>query len=271
MISRVLLFLVHLSGFFSTASESSLSPRYILVEEHHHVVSHLVDFSKNGVLRSYMDPKDVEKEVNPNGALLIHIDSHADMGLTSGLINLPTQNLRTLLPSTKNGNYAFIGNSLINDFLLLLGYMGIVEHMVFVEPPWSVLLQEAHYTTVDISIGVVPGRYGSVYASIQSSRSSTFERGSVTNAALEAIEATLDDEFEPVEIVAHQELLNHCGRTNGCKIRNGRFTTLPYEGATHSIQRIIAAEPSDKDIILGVDLDGFSTTSPGAGAISQSR
>lgn len=269
MIVFVLLFLVTLSGLQASESSSPLpSPKYVLVEEHHHVVSHLVEFSRSGVLRSHEDPKAVLGETNPNGALLIHIDSHADMGLTPGLNQLPAPRLRTRLPSTMSGDFALIEHSVINDFLLLLGYMGIVEHIVFVEPPWSVLLRDAHYTTVDISMGVIPGENGAAYASIRNSDSSTFDSALVTDEALRAIAASMDDDSEPVEIIAHSELLDRCDNS-ACQLRTVRFTTLPYEGVTHSMQRILSAEPSNKDIVLDIDLDGFATTSPGGLSLQQ--
>lgn len=111
------------------------TPRFVLVEEHHHVVSHLVRFAREGFLRSHITRPDQER--NFNGAILIHIDSHADMGLTPGLNHLPAKNLFSKLPPERSDeDIELLEHSVINDFLLLLGYIGIVEHIVFVEPSW---------------------------------------------------------------------------------------------------------------------------------------
>jgi hypothetical protein len=271
--------------------EISSSPRFVLVEEHHHVVSHLVRFAREGFLRSHANttintnttfPGGPEKERNPNGAVLIHIDSHADMGLPPGLNHLPAKTLfSNLPPENTEESLELLEHTAINDFLLLLGYMGIVDHIIFVEPPWSFLINHAHHTTVDISIGVVPGE--AAYASIRNSPSSihfsstttdntkTNTNNHLSEDAMSDLEAMMDDDFEPVKIVPHDELLNHCPReSDNCNLRTVKFTTLPYQGAAEAIQKLLeATENKDRDIVLDVDLDGFSTTSPGALSLLQ--
>lgn len=242
------------------------SPRFVLVEEHHHVVSHLVQFAREGYLHSHTNqPRD---ERNPQGAILIHIDSHADMGLTPGLNKLPAKTIfSNLPPENTDEDLQLLKHSLINDFLLLLGYMGIVDHIIFVEPPWSLLLHYAHYTTVDISIGVVPGK--ATYGSIRNSPSTIFSKEELSEDAMSDLAGMMSDDDEPVEIVPHEELLQHCPtHSDHCKLRTVQFTTLPYHGAAEAIQKMLeTTENRDRDVVLDVDLDGFSTTSPGAQAL----
>ena len=255
------------------AADDAQLPHYVLVEEHHHVVSHLVEFAKKGILRSHANPETVRDEINSNGAVLIHIDSHGDMGLPPGLNHLPANLLRKDLPSTTEEAHSLIGHSLINDFLLLLGVMGIVEHIIFIEPPWSFLLKDAHHITVDISIGVVPADHnnegGAIYASIRDSDRSPQQE--VTEKGLLQLEEAMEYQNEPIEIVTHAELLEHCGDGDICNIRTIHFTTLPYEGVSNAITALLDADDNEeeRDIILDVDLDGFATTSPGAIALLQ--
>ena len=247
-------------------SDDGRSPRFVLVEEHHHVISHLVKFAREGYLRSHIDPPSEER--NPNGAIVIHIDSHADMGLTPGLNHLPVASIfDNIPPEHTDEDFDLLEHSAINDFLLLLGYMGIVGHIIFVEPPWSQLFHHAHYTTADITMGVVPGV--AAYASVRNSRSTIFSKEELSENALTALSAMMGDEDEPVEIIPHDELLRHCPEeSEHCQLRTVQFTTLPYFGAAEIIRKILdTAENRDRDIVLDVDLDGFSTTSPGAQAL----
>ena len=91
--------------------------------------------------------------------------------------------------------------------------MGIVEHIIFIEPPWSFLLKDAHHITVDISIGVVPADHnnegGAIYASIRDSDRSPQQE--VTEKGLLQLEEAMEYQNEPIEIVTHAELLEHCG------------------------------------------------------------
>ncbi len=227
------------------------------------MVSHLVRFAREGFLKSHKSLPSEER--SPNGAILIHIDSHADMGLPPGLNHLPAAELFTNLPDEYSPQeMEILEHSEINDFLPFLGHMGIVEHIIFIEPPWAILLEHAHYTTVDISMGVVPGEEGVVYASIRNSLSSTFPDQDLSEYSIMSLRGMMSDPFGGVEVVEHEELLRHClEESDECTIRTIRFTSLSYQGAAESIKIILDQEP-DRDIILDIDLDGFSTTSPGA-------
>ena len=247
----------------------SPSPRYVLVEEHHHIVSHLVQFAREGFLRSHTNLESVKEERNPNGAILVHIDSHADMGLTPGLNNLPTAKLfSNLPPANTDEDFELLEHSVINDFLLLLGYMGIVDHIIFVEPPWAPILKAAVDTTVDLSMGIVPGV--AAYASIRNTLSSDGSLFQLDSDAMNNLEGMIGGPPEPVHIVPHEELLQRCNDSDSCHLRTVKFTTLAYEGAAETIHTILeATENRDRDIVLDIDLDGFSTTSPGALSLVQ--
>lgn len=105
-------------------------PEYILAEEHHHIVPHLVRMEAEGRLRS--------------GAILVHFDSHHDMGLPD-----------TFGDDVHDGPHdALLRDSAINNFLLGLAYKGTVEHVLFVEPPWSVQCRGMHGQTALITVGV---------------------------------------------------------------------------------------------------------------------
>ena len=257
--------LVFKTAIIATAQgeEEASIPKFVLVEEHHHVVSHIVRFAREGVLQSHTSLP--EEERSPDGAILIHIDSHADMGFPPGLNHLPAKKLFSNLPSEHTPeDTELLEHSVINDFLLLLGYMGIVEHVVFVEPPWSHLLKGAHYTTVDICMGVVPGKEGISYVSVRNSQSTIFPHQVLTEDAIGDLESMMDDPNEFIKIVPHADLLHYCF-PDDCILRTVQFTTLPYQGAAEAIHTILnLKENKDRDIVLDIDLDGFSTTSPGA-------
>mmetsp|Transcript_16777 Transcript_16777/g.41925 ORF Transcript_16777/g.41925 Transcript_16777/m.41925 type:complete len:711 (-) Transcript_16777:2614-4746(-) len=239
-------------------------PKFVLVEDHHHVISPIVKFAREGVLKSHGIPP--EEERSPNGAVVIHIDSHADMGLPPGYNDLPAAKLfSNLPPEFTPEEIELLEHSKINDFLLFLGYMGIVEHIIFVEPPWALLLRNARFATVDISMGVIPDKEGAVYASIRESPKTTFPDQEISEYGFWDLRDMMGDPDQRAEVVSHEELLEHCGKSDDCTLRTVRFTTLPYQGAAEAIKTILDSEhDKDRDVILDIDLDGFSTTSPGA-------
>eukprot|EP00929_Paragymnodinium_shiwhaense_P118449 TRINITY_DN90371_c0_g1_i1.p1 TRINITY_DN90371_c0_g1~~TRINITY_DN90371_c0_g1_i1.p1 ORF type:complete len:476 (+),score=43.94 TRINITY_DN90371_c0_g1_i1:69-1496(+) len=87
------------------------------VLEHHHVLPYYVHAVESGLLR------------RDNSAVVLHIDSHADMGVPkaygSGAGAWPT------FPRDVEASVE------INDFLLQAVHLGIVGHIIFVEPPWA--------------------------------------------------------------------------------------------------------------------------------------
>ena len=247
-------------------------PHYVVVEEHHHIIPHIIGFVHEYILSTHgYDPEedvytnakfdgyDINDEFmdddddddddddsitagtdndfyipipdtnrNGDGAILIHIDSHADMGLTPGLNTLFTahpaqhhenennvdrengypihhnyQSLMQELPKTKSGIHGLVRHTRINDFLLLLGYMGILDHIIFIEPPWSILLREAHDVTTDISMCVVVTNQNNnnnyklpeaaTYATITQSTDSIKP---LTDDAFQAIKEGMDDDDE---------------------------------------------------------------------------
>eukprot|EP00978_Attheya_sp_CCMP212_P013508 scaffold33937_cov66-Attheya_sp.AAC.1 len=255
-----------LSGGAAQAADKVkvVEPHYVLTEEHHHVVPHLVNFARQGVLRSHRNAPLTAFE-NLDGAVLVHLDSHADGNLPPHM----DAAVRDELPAEGSETHDLLRHTSINDFLLLLGYMGIVEHIIFVEPPWSLLMKNVHFSTAHISIGVsldteeeeeepaqkIPPTneegYPRMFASIRS--------------PLEEEDASLYRTMMDEGVVLdHKDLVKRCG-----KIRTVRFTVIPYAGATQTLTDLLDKEDPEKDIILDVDLDGFGTTSPGAMAMHE--
>ena len=84
-------------------------------------------------------------------ATLVHLDSHHDAGLPSNW-NHEDKEHDTQLAHTH-----------INNFLFALGLLEAVEHVIFVEPPWSNQLRCCLYdTNATFSFVVGLDRYGDV-------------------------------------------------------------------------------------------------------------
>ena len=81
-----------------------------VVEEHHHVLQYYA--------------REVAKNTLPvdSKATILHLDSHADMGVPRAYLNADHEMERF---------------SAINDFMITAALTGVAEHLVFVEPPWS--------------------------------------------------------------------------------------------------------------------------------------
>ena len=101
-------------------------PDYVLVEEHHHVVPFLLEAVASGKLAA--------------GATLVHFDSHHDGGLPEKLW------------TESETHDALLEHVHINNFLLALAWKGAVEHVVFVEPPWSVQCVKLHNVTICVEL-----------------------------------------------------------------------------------------------------------------------
>lgn len=139
-------------------------PEYILTEEHHHVVAHLVAQERGGRLRS--------------GATLVHFDSHHDMGLPG------------VLGDVRDGPHdALLEFTAINNFLLALGYAGTVGAIIFVEPPWSLQCGELHGRTLNLTVGRDAGGAGRVYVEGGYALDGFFDDGQVVDAAAELRDA----------------------------------------------------------------------------------
>lgn len=274
VVRQALLWTACLSGALLSGgaqADKVVEPHFVLTEQHHHVVPHLVNFARQGVLRSHRNAPLTDFK-NIDGAVLVHLDSHADGNLPAHMAATMRENLPAEGPETHD----LLRHTCVNDFLLLLGYMGIVEHIIFVEPPWSPLMEEVHSITVDISIGVSleddeedPNReddsltneegYPLMYASIHSP---LLDDPAPRKEALEEAIGRFSSMMDTEVVLDHEDLMKRCG-----KIRTIRFTVLPYEGAAHTLINLLDKEGMEKDIILDVDLDGFGTTSPGAMAM----
>lgn len=109
-----------LAGSLGNAMEQTETHKWrrpdqlVLANEHHNALSYYIRAVDTGILKR--DSK----------AVVLHVDSHADMGVPE-----PFQGHWPAPPiSVEN----FVN---INDFLIEAVYLGIVGHIIFVEPPWG--------------------------------------------------------------------------------------------------------------------------------------
>ena len=160
---------------------------------------------------------------------------------------------------------------------LALGYAGLVEHIIFVEPPWSPQCADMHNRTAVLKL-----------ARDQEGKSSQRRLGSTS---LSSRHVAVADEDGTALHVLHgffeHDQVRHCRsrvslvRSSPSKILKPWPTTRCGQSASPSsrepipcsprVCRLVDAEavvpslmPTDADLILDVDLDFFSTTSPGA-------
>ena len=113
------------------AQDAAAAPDYVLTEEHHHVLPHLLALVAEGKVRKR--------------ATLVHLDSHHDAGLPSNW-NHEDKEHDTQLAHTH-----------INNFLFALGLLEAVEHVIFVEPPWSRQCVSLHNRTKALRLGFIEG------------------------------------------------------------------------------------------------------------------
>ena len=188
-------------------------PEYVLTEEHHHIVPHLVSLVEEGRLAA--------------GGVLVHFDSHHDGGLPSSLGDDLTHD-------------GLLAHTHINNFLLALAWKGVVEHVVFVEPPWSTQCGHLHNVTVVLQIGLaVDGGAPRV----------AFDDGIGDGAA--AMTRLFLDADQVVE-----------SASSLYDVAAARFSVVALEDAARVVPAMVAE--NNGGLVLDVDLDAFGTTSPGA-------
>ena len=78
-------------------------------------------------------------------ATLVHLDSHHDAGLPSNWNH------------EDNEHDTQLAHTHINNFLFALGLLGAVEHVIFVEPPWSRQCVSLHNRTKALRLGFIEG------------------------------------------------------------------------------------------------------------------
>lgn len=203
----------------------SAAPEVSLLDEHHHVLAYYLRARRDGRLKS--------------GATVLHIDSHADMGV-------PDPYPEESLPSSARvlEEYAEI-----NDFLVLGAFVGLMDHIVFVEPPWSNQFRCCVYET-----------------------NATFD----FVVGLDLADRLRVDVSGPTAELFARERFGHIFWRNGER-RTGDRGSL--RRTSHFKVSLVALEHPKlgdvlfdlidpaKALVVDVDLDAFATVSPGAMAI----
>jgi hypothetical protein len=100
-------------------ASASTRPRIGLVEWHDHVLVHMMNATKRGVFPS------------EGGVTLIHFDSHADMALPKLF------DAREEWATFEDEPSHILEATDINDWVTASWMLGVVDRMVFVEPPWG--------------------------------------------------------------------------------------------------------------------------------------
>ena len=196
-----------------------------IVEEHHHVLAQYVQAVNEGRI------------ARGERATVLHIDSHADMGVPDpfehGAWPSPAQAIERTVS--------------INDFLLQAVRLGLVEHIIFVEPPWG-------------------NQFRCCFPTRQTWRFAIGE--GAADGALRV--DVLGGDGDP-----KRERFGHVFWRDGerrvaprASLRNAaefRFTILGTEDAREYAAAAVHADGGrDRPLILDIDLDNFSTESPGA-------
>lgn len=103
-----------------------------LVEDHNHVLWHALDAVSDGTL-----PKE--------GVTLLHFDSHADMSLVeTGWFEAAQMFLEP---------FQVVRRTEINNWVTAIWVLGIVNRMVFVEPPWGKEFRQSRHDRLIFTIG----------------------------------------------------------------------------------------------------------------------
>jgi len=154
VVRQALLWTACLSGALLSGgaqADKVVEPHFVLTEQHHHVVPHLVNFARQGVLRSHRNAPLTDFK-NIDGAVLVHLDSHADGNLPGRTWPRPCGKI--CRPRGPRHMISFATPASMT-FCYSWGTWALwSSHIIFVEPPWSPLMEEVHSITVDISIGV---------------------------------------------------------------------------------------------------------------------
>ena len=180
------------------------------------------------------------KQLPRSGSTLLHIDSHADMGKPK---LLEGYHAGVALPAN---SCEAVAAAAINDFLLQTVHLGLVEHIIFVEPPWARQCRELHHATATLQVGEVDGALKVVVIDSGHNQSQP-----------ELLEGFWEEHDEPEGgIVQADRAMERASRA--------RFTVVGLETAAVTLPRLI---PPGTPLILDIDLDGFSTESPGAIAL----
>lgn len=100
---RLLAFLV------AATAAAAEAPDYVLVEEHHHVLPHILALVAEGKVRK--------------GATLVHLDSHHDMGLPASWNHDDSSSRNDRTSPSVSHHSVHLEHTHINNFLLALGLL----------------------------------------------------------------------------------------------------------------------------------------------------
>ena len=183
-----------------------------VVEEHHHVLQYYAREVAKGTV-----PVDGK-------ATILHLDSHADMGVPRAYLNADEDMERY---------------SAINDFMITAALTGVAEHLVFVEPPWSNQFRCCVYegsATFDFTVGVDSENNVRVAGPMARRLGHVFWRDNEQRTA------------------SRDELSN---------TRDFRITVVNEEHA-HLDDILVSSIDASSPLILDIDLDYFATENFGA-------
>jgi len=211
---RLLAFLV------AATAAAAEAPDYVLVEEHHHVLPHILALVAEGKVQK--------------GATLVHLDSHHDMGLPASWNHDDSSSRNDRTSPSVSHHSVHLEHTHINNFLLALGLLDALDHVIFVEMPWSRQCVDLHNRTKSLRLGFVDGVPRVAYEATVSEQ-----------RALRGI-------FEGHQIVDELET-----------VKTLKFSVIALSDAPRMISKLVG----DTDVILDVDLDVYATTSPGALAL----
>ncbi|KAJ8601226.1 hypothetical protein CTAYLR_003223 [Chrysophaeum taylorii] len=192
-----------------------------VVDEHHHVLAYYVRAKRRGLLTG--------------GATVLHVDSHADLGMPETFPDEKVTESRRLEEFSE-----------INDFLVLGAHVGLFDHIVFVEPPWSNQFRccvYEHNATFEFVVGVDAS--GELRVDLSGSTARDFERDRFGHVFWRNGERRMGDRAELQ------------------RSRPFKVTLIALEHPNLGAAIAAAIDPA-KPVVLDVDLDAFATVSPGA-------
>uniref|UniRef100_A0A7S3JVF3 Uncharacterized protein n=2 Tax=Aureoumbra lagunensis TaxID=44058 RepID=A0A7S3JVF3_9STRA len=223
-------------------------PTLAIMEEHHHALAYWLR-----LLREY-------PENEP--ATIIHIDSHADMAISRAYADAQNNIFHVR---------EHVGNSRVleeytemNDFLLLAVQLGLIDHIIFIEPPWSNQFRCCVYQT-NTTLRFVTGldQRGEIRIDLAEPTSHHFIRDRFSHIFRRNGESRTGnkDSFMhkrafSISTIAFEH--NNLGQTirDSIDLHTKLSSSLNNDASNESMNK--------KPYIIDVDLDAFATTSPGA-------
>jgi len=194
-----------------------------VVEEHHAILGYLARLKNAGGL--------------PQPATLLHVDSHADLGVPRPFPGAepPLANPRALEAYAEP-----------NDWILLAALAGLVDKVIFVEPPWSNQLRCCLYdTNATFSFEVGLDRYGEVRVDVSEGE---FVREHFGHVFWRDGERRTGDAA-------------HFVHTKRLEVT---VVAAEHQDAPGVVEEALKSDPADKPLVVDVDLTFFAVESPGS-------